>query len=95
MIRRRSLREIRKFNRKFPAPPPTPKGKVYATKNGKTELASARELHLFCKKTLDEFDSLSPADRERVRRTDKMPDPVNKTPGFVSDAMAALGIALG
>jgi hypothetical protein len=65
MTRRRSRAEIIR-DRKFPAPPPTPKGHVYAKKTYGLQLVPADKLSKACKQTMDAFDNLSPEIRAKI-----------------------------
>lgn len=75
----------RRFLAKYPAPPPTPDGYVWATKvrygfdgvtviGKRTVLVKAEELQAACKQELGHLDELDPAARKTAYETGKVPE---------------------
>lgn len=69
----------RRWQRKFPAPPPTPEGYVWATRvdrwgQKKTELVPAAELQAYCQKQIGHLDELDAAARKAAHETGAVPE---------------------
>ena len=83
----------RRFDRKFPPPPPTPEGKVWARDlYGNTVLVDAQKLSDWCKKQIAHLDELPPKVRQRVYETGDVPDFETVQ---VNASVKSFGIALG
>lgn len=70
---RKSIRQ-RRWDRKHPAPPPTPDGMVYVTRWGRTELVPADEFQRACKNSIGILDELPEQARRAAKETGVVPD---------------------
>jgi hypothetical protein len=84
----------RRWERKNPAPPPTPEGYVWATRWGKTTLVKIEEFQKVCQNEIEKVDRLPPEYRRRVHETGIIPD-VQQIEQDTRDApmLAKFGIA--
>lgn len=64
----------RRWERKYPAPPPTPEGYVWATRWGRTELVKTEDLQKFCQKSIGHLDELPEPARLKAKETGEVPD---------------------
>lgn len=64
MRRRRTF-----FDRKFPAPPPTPDGMVWAKYRGELQLVPIDKLQAACRANMDEYDRAPKETRFQVAET--------------------------
>jgi hypothetical protein len=76
----------RRWLRKWPAPPPTPEGMVYAKRWGTLQLVPADEFRRVCAKQFEIVDQLTPEQRKRVHETGKVPEFVTVSRGGLSFA---------
>lgn len=72
----------RRWERKNPAPPPTPEGYVWITPIGqKTQLVPEKKLSNYSKEEMDKFDSLPASLRRRVANADgRVPEYLDQIP---------------
>lgn len=63
----------RAFVRRFPEPPETPEGMVYALRDGKTVLVPAKEVSAAAARRMNDFDNLDPEQRTLDRNVPPLP----------------------